>query len=111
MSALVRSNGTRDLAQHLVTKFLGMTCSGAMGDLGGALLEGGVDETQIWVVFGLGVHTTADQVLNGDLNSLHVHPAGEHAVLVHQVAVSVFLCSPFTGPPAYHTHSCGALQQ
>lgn len=100
MSALICSNGTSDLAQDLVTIVLGMPCSVAMGDLGGTLLERGVYETQVWVVLSLGVHAAANEVLNGDFHSLHVDSAREHAVLVHQVTMSVLLCSPFTGPPA-----------
>ena len=102
MPSLIRSNGTRDLAQNLVTILLGMSCSCAMGDLGGTLLEGGVDETQVGVVLGLGVHAAANEVLDGYFHGLHVDSAREHTVLVHQVTMSVLLCSPLTGPPATH---------
>lgn len=43
--------------------------------LGCALLEACVDEAQIWVVLCLGIHTAGDEVLNGGLNGMHVHPA------------------------------------
>ena len=42
----------------------------AVRDLGGALLEGGVDEAQVGVVGRLGVHPRRDQVLDGDLDCL-----------------------------------------
>ena len=43
--------------------------------LGGALLEGGVDEAQVGVVLCLGVHAGANQVLDGPLDGLHVDAA------------------------------------
>ena len=68
--------------------------------LGGPLLKGGVDEAQVRVVFCLGVHTRAYEVLNGPLNSLHVDAARQVAVLVHEVAMPVLLCCPLASPPA-----------
>ena len=68
--------------------------------LGGPLLEGGVDESQVWVVLCLRVHARTYQILNGDLYCLHVDSARQHAVLVHQVTMPVLFSSPFTGPPA-----------
>ena len=106
MPALIRSNGTSDLPEDLVTIILGMSCSGAMRDLGGALLEGCVDESQVWVVFGLWVHAAANQVLDGNFHGLHVDSAREHTVLVHQVAVSVLLCGPLTSPPVPQNLVC-----
>lgn len=44
--------------------------TGLGGDLGGALLEGGVDEAQVRVVVRLGVHSGTNQVLDCQLHSL-----------------------------------------
>jgi hypothetical protein len=65
---------------------------------GGPLLEGRVDEAEVGVVLRLGVHPTADQILDGDLHGLHVNTTCKVDVLVHQVAVPVLLCSPRARP-------------
>lgn len=100
MAGLIRSNGPSDLTQHLVAIVLSMASSGAVGDLSRPLLERGVNETQVWVVLGLRVHTSPNQVLDGNLDGLHVDSAREHAVFVHEVTMSVFLSSPLARPPA-----------
>jgi hypothetical protein len=50
--------------------------------LGGALLERGVDEAQVRVVFRLGVHAAADEVLDRRLHGLHCHAPRGVAVQV-----------------------------
>ncbi len=100
MSGLIRGDGTSDLTKHLVAIVLSMSCSCTVRDLSCTLLEGSVDETQVWVVLSLRVHARPNQVLDGDFDSLHVHSAREHAVLVHEVTVSVLLCCPLTSPSA-----------
>jgi hypothetical protein len=66
-------------------------------DLGGALLEGGVDQPGVHVREGAGVEAACDQVVDGQLHRPHVHPPGEAEVRVEQVAVAVL----FRGPAAH----------
>mmetsp|Transcript_11276 Transcript_11276/g.33885 ORF Transcript_11276/g.33885 Transcript_11276/m.33885 type:complete len:452 (-) Transcript_11276:226-1581(-) len=100
VAPLVSGDVTADLAQHTIAQLLRMTRSRAVTDLRGPLLEGGVDEAQVRVVLRLRVHTAADEVLNRDLNCLHVDLAGEIHVLVHGVAVPVLLRRPGACPSA-----------
>lgn len=58
-------------------------------DLGGALLEGGVDEAPVGVGAELRVEAAADEALNGHLHRAHVHGAREVEELVEEVAVAV----------------------
>lgn len=53
---LISSNGGADLAQDLVAVLRCMGRGVSVADLGGPLLEAGVDEAQVGVVLCLGVH-------------------------------------------------------
>lgn len=68
MARLVGGNRAADLRQRGVARLGSVARGVAMGDLGGALLEGGVNEAQVGVVVCLGIHARANQVLDGDLN-------------------------------------------
>lgn len=70
----------------------------AVGDFGGAFLEGGVDEAVVGVGVGLGVEAVGDEVVDGDFNGTHVDAAGEAEVGVEEVAVAVFLGGPAAEP-------------
>lgn len=58
-----------------------------VGDLGGALLEGGVDEALVGVLLDLGVEPVGDEVLDRHLDRAHVHAARQVQVAVQQVPV------------------------
>ena len=60
-----------------------------MGDLRCPFLEGGVHETEVWVVLGLRGHARPDEVLDGHLDGLHVNAAGEVKVLVQEITCRV----------------------
>ena len=70
---------------HWIAELASMMCCVTVADLRRALLEGGVDEAQVGVVLGLGVHSGANQVLNCHLDGAHVDAAAEVQVLVEQV--------------------------
>mmetsp|Transcript_2584 Transcript_2584/g.4388 ORF Transcript_2584/g.4388 Transcript_2584/m.4388 type:complete len:262 (-) Transcript_2584:453-1238(-) len=98
MAPLVCCDQPTDLGQRIVTMLHCVARSVAMRDLCCPLLEGGVHKAQVRVVFCLGIHATSNKVLDGHLHGLHVHAACEVHVLVHHIAVAIFLCSPCTCP-------------
>lgn len=56
VTCLVSSDSCADLAELLVSMHAGMGSCVSMGDLGGTLLEGCVDEAQVGIVVCFGIH-------------------------------------------------------
>mmetsp|Transcript_23867 Transcript_23867/g.50768 ORF Transcript_23867/g.50768 Transcript_23867/m.50768 type:complete len:273 (-) Transcript_23867:223-1041(-) len=69
-----------------------------MGDLGSSFLEGCVDKTSVGVLLRVGIESTGDQVLDGNLDGTHVALSGEVEVFVEKITVSVLLGRPSTAP-------------
>ena len=99
VTALVAGNDGTDFGQVLVALFAGQLTDVAVADLGGALLEGGVDEATVGVLLCSGVEAGCDEVLNGNLDRAHVAAATKVQVLVEEVAVAVLLGGPTAAPP------------
>ena len=98
VTALVAGNDGADLAQILVPNLAGELPDVAVADLGGTLLEGGVNEATVRVLLCSGVEAGGDEMLDGNLDGAHVAPAAEVQVLVEEVAVAVLLGGPAAAP-------------
>ena len=98
VTALIAGNDGTDFAQILVPNLAGELTHVAVADLGGTLLEGGVNEATVRVLLCSWVEAGRDEMLDGDLDGAHVAPAAEVQVLVEEVAVAVLLGGPAAAP-------------
>mmetsp|Transcript_16540 Transcript_16540/g.47483 ORF Transcript_16540/g.47483 Transcript_16540/m.47483 type:complete len:383 (+) Transcript_16540:161-1309(+) len=98
VTALVAGNDGTDSGQVLVALLAGQLTNVAVADLGGALLEGGVDEATVGVLLCSWVEAGSDEMLNGNLDGAHVAAAAKVQVLIEEITVAVLLGGPAAAP-------------
>lgn len=101
---LVGGDGAAYARERQVAVLLRATSHVAVGDGGGALLEGDVDEAVVGAPRRGQDHAGVDEVVDGPLDLRHVDAAGEEEVPIEHVAVPVLLGGPASGP----ARPCGA---
>lgn len=106
MRSAIRGDHAADSLQPFVTGAFRPLTDIAMRDLGGPLLERGIDKSQVGVIPGLRVEAVVDQVMDRGFDGAHVHPTREVEVLVEQVAVPVFLRRPAATPARPGSIAC-----